>query len=71
VSPVVEQLEDLILPGQRRATIARFHDRFFVLVRPRRAAPAECDVEGPYDTRMEAARRARILQQLSLGGAVQ
>jgi hypothetical protein len=70
-SPLVEQLEDLMLPGQRRATIARFASRFFVLVGPRNAAPEQRDVQGPYDTRMEASRRARILQQHSYEEAAQ
>jgi hypothetical protein len=64
VSPLVEQLEDLILPGQRRATVARFASRFFVLVGARGAAPEQRDVQGPYETRTEAATRARSLQNL-------
>lgn len=64
MSPLVEQLEDLILPGQRRATVARRLSRFFVLVGPRGATPEQRDVQGPYDTRSEAANRARSLQNL-------
>lgn len=67
--PLVDLLQDMTIAGDKRATVARFASRFFVLVSERGAPRSAADVRGPYDTVQEAARRARMLQHRSFTGA--
>lgn len=70
MSQLVDIIEDLTLPGEQRATVARFARRYFVLVGARHAPRSDAEVFGPYETRFEAGRRARLLQHRRFDGVV-
>lgn len=62
--PLVHLIEEYALPNHKRATVARFADRHFVLVGRCDQSLGDATVSGPY-TLVEAVATAMAMQTLS------
>lgn len=71
MKPLVTFHEELVLPEGRRATVAQFGEyHFFVLVGRVGAPRGESHAFGPFESKVEASRRAHLMQLRGYEGAV-